>query len=242
LISHTHEEVLPPSVASDVRSTDQSVMSSNHARLVEEKFPTDKGERVLLATKAPWRDTQDGLIGLVAISKDVTNRIALQNEREQLLREVSRVNKELSDFSHVVAHDLRTPLRAVRTYAELLSRHLEPHLDATTQQFLSFVTEGAESMDQLIESLLQYAESGGELSPTRVNVPAVIAGLLHRLEPLIRETGAVVTTEALPEVYADPVRLLQIWMLPERNGLAPRLSTLRVTVAPFVVCGLKAMT
>jgi len=229
LISHTHEEVLPPSVASDVRSTDQSVMSSNHARLVEEKFPTDKGERVLLATKAPWRDTQDGLIGLVAISKDVTNRIALQNEREQLLREVSRVNKELSDFSHVVAHDLRTPLRAVRTYAELLSRHLEPHLDATTQQFLSFVTEGAESMDQLIESLLQYAESGGELSPTRVNVPAVIAGLLHRLEPLIRETGAVVTTEALPEVYADPVRLLQVFQnlivnaINYRSSEAPRI-------------------
>jgi PAS domain S-box-containing protein len=229
LISHTHEEVLPSPVAAELRSTDASVMSSDHARLVEEKFPTDKGERVLLATKAPWRDPQDGLIGLVAISKDVTNRIALQNEREQLLREVSRTNKELSDFSHVVAHDLRTPLRAVRTYAELLSRHLEPSLDATVQQFLTFVTEGAASMDQLIESLLQYAESGGELSPTRVNVPAVIAGLLHRLDPLVRESGAVVTMEALPEVYADPVRLLQVFQnlivnaINYRGSEAPRI-------------------
>ena len=243
LISHTHEEVLPASVAADLRSTDQSVMSGSHARLVEEKFPAGKGERVLLATKAPWRDPQDGLIGLVAISKDVTDRITLQNEREQLLREVSRANKELSDFSHVVAHDLRTPLRAVRTYAELLSRHLESHLDAATQQFLTFVTEGAESMEQLIESLLQYAQSGGALSPTRVNVPAVIAGLLHRLEPLIRETGAAVSTEALPEVHADPVRLLQVFQnlivnaINYRSSEAPRIRIFSESRAEFHVLG-----
>ncbi|HVW07010.1 MAG TPA: PAS domain-containing protein [Bryobacteraceae bacterium] len=229
VISHTHEEVLPAAIASDLRATDQSVMSSNHARLVEEKFPSERGERVLLATKTPWRDSQDGLIGLLAISKDITNRAALQNEREQLFREVRRANRELSDFSHVVAHDLRTPLRAVRTYAELLSDHLEPHLDATSRQFLTFVTEGAQSMEQLIESLLHYAESGGELSLTRVNISAVIAGLLHRLEPLVRETGATIVTEALPEVYADPVRLLQVFQnlivnaINYRSSEAPRI-------------------
>lgn len=229
LISHTHEEVLPAAVAADLRSTDQSVMSSNHARLIEEKFPSDRGDRVFLATKTPWRDPEDGLIGLLAISKDITNRVALQNEREQLLREVRRANRELSDFSHVVAHDLRTPLRAVRTYMELLSEHLQPQLDAAARQFLTFMTEGARSMDQLIESLLHYAESGGELSLMRVNVSAVIAGLLHRLEPLVRETGAVVTTEALPEVYADPVRLLQVFQnlivnaINYRGSEAPRI-------------------
>jgi PAS domain S-box-containing protein len=228
-ISLTHEDVFPPSVASDLRSTDQSVMNSNHARLVEERFPTERGERVLLATKTPWRDPQDGLIGLLAISKDITNRAAQQKEREELFREVRRANRELSDFSHVVAHDLRTPLRAVRTYAELLSEHLGTQLDATARQFLTFVTEGAESMEQLIESLLQYAESGGQLSLTRVNIPAVIAGLLRRLEPVIRETGAMVMTEALPEVYADPVRVLQVFQnlivnaINYRGSEAPRI-------------------
>ncbi|HVV45179.1 MAG TPA: ATP-binding protein, partial [Bryobacteraceae bacterium] len=70
----------------------------------------------------------------------------------------------------------------------------------------------------------------GELSLMRVNVNAVIAGLLHRLEPLVRESGAVVTTEGpLPEVYADPVRLLQVFQnlivnaINYRGSDAPRI-------------------
>jgi len=73
------------------------------------------------------------------------------------------------------------------------------------------VTEGAQSMEQLIESLLRYAQSENELSLTRVNVNAVIDGIVKSLDPLIRETKATITTEALPEVQADPVRVLQLF-------------------------------
>ena len=212
LIGHTREELLPLYIAADMRATDESVMAGTQTRMVEEKFPTaDRGDRIMLMSKTPWRDDQDGVIGLVAIGHDVTIRARNQQERERLLREVRRSNEELSAFSHVVAHDLRTPLRAVRTYAELLARHMEGRLDPTASQFMTFVTEGADSMEQLIESLLRYAESGNELSTTRVNVNAVIDGLLKRLAPLIRETGATITTDTLPEIQADPVRLLQLF-------------------------------
>jgi PAS domain S-box-containing protein len=212
VIGHVWEEVVPPALAADLRATDESVMSGNRARLVEERFPTpDRGERVMLATKAPWRDTNGKSIGLVAIAKDITIRTAYQGERDRLLREIRRSNEELSAFSHVVAHDLRAPLRAVKIYAELLARHLEGRLDSTARQFLTFVTEGSESMEHLIESLLHYAESGDELSVSRVSVSAVIDGLLHTLDPLIRETNARVTTDTMPEVQADPVRLLQLF-------------------------------
>jgi light-regulated signal transduction histidine kinase (bacteriophytochrome) len=147
----------------------------------------------------------------VAIAKDITARADDQRERERLLREVRRSNEELSAFSHVVAHDLRAPLRAVRTYAELLSRRLEGQMDPTARQFMAFVTDGAASMEQLIDSLLRYAESENDLSVTRVNVNAVIDGIVHRLGPLIEETRAVVTVDTLPEVQADPVRVLQLF-------------------------------
>jgi PAS domain S-box-containing protein len=212
LIGHTREEVLPPALAADQRATDESVMSGNNSRLIEDRFPSPgRGERVLLTTKAPWRDSEGRLIGLVASAQDITTRIAHQNERERLLREVRRSNEELAAFSHVVAHDLRAPLRAVKIYAELLARHMEGRLDPTARQFLTFVTEGSENMEHLIESLLRYAESEDELSVSQVSMSAVIDGLLHRLEPVIQETHATVTMDNLPEVYADPVRLLQLF-------------------------------
>ena len=230
MVSHTRDEMLPAYVAADVRATDESVMAGTQSRLVEERFLTpDRGERIVLMTKTPWRNPQGGVLGLVANGKDVTIRAQNAAEREQLLREVRRSNEELSAFSHVVAHDLRTPLRGVKTYAEFLQRHLEGHLDSTASQFMTFIIDGAKSMEQLIDSLLAYANSGEELSPTRVNANAVMAGLLHRLEPLIRETNAAITTDPLPHVMADPVRLLQVFQnlivnaINYRSSEAPRI-------------------
>jgi light-regulated signal transduction histidine kinase (bacteriophytochrome) len=167
-------------------------MDGSHARLIEEDLPTttEQGERAILTTKAPWRDSKGSTIGLVAIAKDITTRKAYQRERDRLLCEVRRANEELSAFSHVVAHDLRTPLRAVKLYAELLAQHLQDRLDDTARQIMTFVREGAEQMEQLIESLLRYAESGEELDLRRVNVNNFLDLLMHRLEPLIRQTKA----------------------------------------------------
>ncbi len=229
LVGRTREEVLPTHVAADMRAADESIMAGTSSRTVEERFPTKRGERVMLTTKAPWPDTQGGVLGLVAIAQDVTVRFENQTERERLLREVRRSNEELSAFSHVVAHDLRAPLRAVRTYAELLQQHLEGRLDATASQFMTFVVEGAESMQQLIESLLHYATSEEDLAATSVNVNAVVDGLVHSLEPILKEARASVTADPLPTVRADPVRILQLFQnliinaVNYRSGDPPRV-------------------
>jgi PAS domain S-box-containing protein len=211
LVGLSREEVQPSSRAADMRATDENVMRGHQPQVFEEQLPSSRGERVLLTTKAPWRDSDGRTIGLVAIAQDITAQKASQAERERLFREVCRKNEELSAFSHVVAHDLRTPLRSVKIYTELLARHLEGRSDETARQFMAFVADGAKHMDQLIEALLHYAESGEELAHERVNVNALIDGLLHTLAPLIQETEAKITSAALPDnIQADPVRLLQL--------------------------------
>jgi PAS domain S-box-containing protein len=210
LIGRHRDEVLPASVASDLRATDESVMESNAARLIEEHLPSERGTRVMLTTKAAWRDNEGRVVGVVALAKDVTAQHSYREDRERILRELRRSNEELAAFSHVVAHDLRAPLRAVKIYGEMLARHLEG-TDETAMEFIRFVSDGAAHMDQLIESLLSYAESGEQLSLQHVNVNVVVDGLLRRLEPLVRESGAAITRDSLPEVEADPVRLLQVF-------------------------------
>lgn len=102
-------------------------------------------------------------------------------------------------------------LRAVKLHTELLAEHLQEQLDDAARQMMTFVREGAEQMEQLIESLLRYAESGEGLNLRPVNVNAFLDLLVHRLEPLIRQTKTTITRDALPEVDADPVRLLQLF-------------------------------
>lgn len=219
LIGRTLEEVLPLSVAADMRATDESVMAGTQSRLIEERYATSRGERVMLTTKAPWPDSQGGVIGIVAIAQDVTARVQNQAERERLLRELRRSNEELSTFSNVVAHDLRAPLRAVSTYTELLGRHLEGQLDPTATQFMDFVLQGARNMQLLIDSLLRYATSEQDFPATDVNLNAVIEGLIRSLDPIIQETDATITVDPLPTLRADPVRLLQLFQNLVMNAL-----------------------
>jgi len=212
LIGATRDEVLPADIAAQLRANDESVMNSRDPRLLEELFPSkEKDGRVMLSTKSPWRDTDGNVIGLVAIAQDITARSAFHGERERLLRAVRRANEELSAFSHVVAHDLRAPLRAVNVYTDLLAQKMAGQTDETSQQFMTFIMDAARHMEELIESLLRYAESGQELALQKVNVNAVIDGLLHRLSPLIQQSGVSITRDILPEVQADPVLLLQVF-------------------------------
>jgi signal transduction histidine kinase len=212
-----------------MRATDESVISGPHSRTAEERFQTDRGERIMLTTKTPWGDPQGGIMGLVAMAQDVTVGVEARTERERLLREVRRSNEELSTFSHVVAHDLRTPLRAVRTYTELLAQHMEGRLDPAASKFMSFIVEGAANMQQLIDSLLQYATSEEDLSTTSVDLNSVIDGLLRSLGPSIQETNARITVDPMPTVRADPVRLLQLFQnllinaMNYRSSDAPRI-------------------
>lgn len=214
LIGHKQEDVLSPSGAAELRATNESVMDGAHPRLIEEDLPrtTKQGERTILTTKAPWRDSKGRTIGLVAIAKDITTRKALQGERERLLREVRRANEELSAFPHVVAHDLGAPLRAVKLHTELLAEHMQDRLDDAARQMMTFVKEGAEHMERLIESLLRYAESGEGLDLRRVNVNTVLDQLVRTLEPLIQQSKTTITRDTLPSVVeADPVRLQQVF-------------------------------
>lgn len=67
----------------------------------------------ILANITPLRD---------AIFQDITELKRIQQEREGLLRELERSNRELSQFSYSVSHDLQAPVRGVRALTQLLVR------------------------------------------------------------------------------------------------------------------------
>ena len=59
---------------------------------------------------------------VAVLFKDITARKQAEEEREQLLVELQRVNAELQQFAHIVSHDLNEPLRAIVSFIALLER------------------------------------------------------------------------------------------------------------------------
>ncbi len=180
---------------------------------------------VALANKEPGYDQAD-LEALEALSVAFVEALmrkraeqALRQAHDELERrvhertvELERSNAELEQFAYVASHDLKEPLRMVRSYVELLAQRYQDRLDSDANEFIQFAVDGARRMEELISDLLMYSRVGMRGQGFRpTSCGAVLDDVLRNLAASIKESGAEVTHDPLPTVMADPTQLLQLF-------------------------------
>ncbi len=134
----------------------------------------------------------------------------IQSQRN-IEAELARSNAELAMFAHVAAHDLQSPLRTVKIYAQLLEKKIADKLDDPARLLMATVLEGADRMNQLIHALLTYAQvNQGNYVRQPVAMNAIFAETIAHLSPLAAEAGADVSADDLPGVQADAVQISQL--------------------------------
>ena len=160
-----------------------------------------------------WRAVPDVEVDLVYIvARDVTEQKRHEAEREDLVRELERSNRELQLFAYVASHDLQEPLRMVTSYLELLERRYAEKLDEPAREFIAFAVDGAARMKQLIQALLAYSRIGTRgLEPEAIAAAEAVARARRSLAMKIEETGAEIQVDPLPVVMADPGQLTQLF-------------------------------
>lgn len=149
---------------------------------------------------------------LIAQIQDISELRAAAEARERHAAELERSNTELERFAQVAAHDLRTPLRTISGFSELL---LDGHADSLPpegRQFLAMIRESAEGGSRMLDNLLSYARAGaGRSERERVDAEQAVRSVLTALSSLIEERGAAVVVGSLPPVWANPVQLAQVF-------------------------------
>jgi len=110
------------------------------------------------------------------------HRADLEGLVRERTRDLEQSNRELEAFSYSVSHDLRTPLRAIDGFSQLLLRQHGALLPPEGQGLLERVRESAQRMGHLIESLLSLSRIGRrELAPRDVDLSALAAQVLDEL-------------------------------------------------------------
>jgi len=139
-------------------------------------------------------------------------RIFEQREQERKLSELEDVRRELDGFAYTVAHDLRSPLRAMTGFSEALLEECSGMLDTTGLDYARRIFDSAKRMDSLIQDLLAYSRlSRGEIVLQPVELDVLLRDILHQMSPeLLERRAAVRLEEPLPLVNAHPVLLTQI--------------------------------
>jgi signal transduction histidine kinase len=135
--------------------------------------------------------------------------------REQHARTVAEsAVRSRDEVLAVVAHDLRNPLAAISTTLSLLRDGTIP--PEQSAHHLDVVQRSAEQMDRLIQDLLDVAriEHGTlRIEPRPVPVHSLLANAAELLRAPATQAGLLLRTETepdLPEVQADPPRIVQV--------------------------------
>jgi PAS domain S-box-containing protein len=156
LIGKGDYDFFPKVEADSITSKDRTVLESGRPiDIPEEPLHTRKGIRLLHTKKVPLLGPDGKSKFLLGISEDITNLVKATQERDASRAEVSSLEKERQlreRFIMILSHDLRTPLTAARSCAELLNKYPEKtELRMTLPQKIIYHID---RMDRMVRDLL----------------------------------------------------------------------------------------
>jgi two-component system, sensor histidine kinase and response regulator len=141
-------------------------------------------------------------------------------ELEAANRELSAANRELEAFAYSVSHDLRAPLRAIDAFSQLLTEQFHDVLPAEARRLLDRISARTHDMGQLIADLLQFARfSRQPLAKQVVNVTSMVEAVSRELRAEQPEHEVAIRVQNLPDAFADPALLKQVFVNLEANAL-----------------------
>ena len=198
LLGHTQDEIrgqdvrqfFPPAVAERVISVDRKVLESGQAHTTDELIPSAAGMRIFETVKAPYRDERDQIVGVVGISRDVTEK-----------RRQAELNRFRAEASNLLASSIDYETRltsvanlAVSEIADWCVVHMVAD-DGTVQQL---------ALAHRDPSKLEWARELQRRYPPRYDTPGGLPQVLRTGKP---ELVPEITEELLARSGVDAEQL-----------------------------------
>ncbi|WP_348945432.1 ATP-binding protein [Chitinibacter sp. FCG-7] len=134
----------------------------------------------------------------------------LENAIEDRSRELATSNHELEILTNILTHDLRTPLRTIEGFSQVLVDDYQDNLDSNARNYLQRIRGSINGMASRIDDLLMLQQfSRTEVRPQSVDLSAMGHDIMDEITMLQPDRACEITITPDLNVDADP-RLLRI--------------------------------
>jgi len=162
----------------------------------------------------PKELTQDQQSALKSLANQVVQLLELRKKNDQLLQtqqELLSAVKEMEVFAYTASHDLKEPLRMVKSFVNLLEKKYAGNLDDTAKIYIHFAVDGTERMELLIGDLLEYARAGNGNSEIKGKVINEILEEIKKLYWLvIQEKNVLIELTGLSAIELNHTSTRQV--------------------------------
>jgi signal transduction histidine kinase len=167
-----------------------SVRSRDEIGKVASAF-NDMADHLLAANRARERVETDLAASNQNLSLEIKERSAAQGRLSKTTDELRRSNEELDTFAYAASHDLKAPLRGIRSLAEWITEDVKDNAGADTIENLALLRNRVERLDMLLDSLLQHSRVGhAGAVPENIDIARLIKEIADYIAP---RTGFTVT-------------------------------------------------
>jgi signal transduction histidine kinase len=144
------------------------------------------------------------------LKMEIAERERAELRLAEMLKKVESANNELKDFASIVSHDLKAPLRGVKTLALWILEDCGDKFDTKSTQQMNLLLERIERMYNLIDGVLRYSRIGqvdGEQK--QINLDAFIPEVIDMVVP--PEHIKVTIENKLPVISCEETHIMQVF-------------------------------
>ncbi|ABQ06219.1 PAS domain-containing sensor histidine kinase [Flavobacterium johnsoniae] len=195
----------------------ESIQSGNFYQLEFRLKDSVTGEyRWFLSKAVPIRDASGAITKWFGTCTDIHEQKTATEKLEVLInertRELQRSNEDLQQFAHVASHDLKEPVRKIKTFISRLEDNLEGKLDDSAKKFIDRIHVASDRMFNMIEGVLAYSKiNADQQKPTVVDLNEVLKNIETDLEVSLQKTGGEIYYDNLPVLEGAQVLLYQLF-------------------------------
>jgi light-regulated signal transduction histidine kinase (bacteriophytochrome) len=184
-------------------------LEEKQGQTLETKIITKAGEIKDVAIKASLIEVRGKKL-LQGIFRDITENKKAEAVKNQLLEQLASANQELKDFAYIVSHDLKAPLRGIKTLVDWITADCVDKLSDDSKQQIGLLTNRVDRMHNLIDGILQYSRVGRVAEETApVNLNELVLEVIDMLAP--PENISITIENELPTIAFEPTRITQIF-------------------------------
>ncbi|MGB0839652.1 MAG: sensor histidine kinase [Chitinophagales bacterium] len=136
-----------------------------------------------------------GVNSLVKVNKNYANQIEKQNET-------------LSSFAYIASHDIKEPLRSIRSFTQLIDRNIQRKNYDNLSEYIEYVNKGTRQLDTLINDVLNYSTLEQSVDYENCDLNHVLENVQDALQNLIQKHQAKIHSEVLPVLRGNPTQML----------------------------------
>lgn len=195
VLGYTNEELFAKPINEFIHPDDVEITSRHRNEIFENKpllnfenrYVAKNGDTIWLSwTSMPVQEQKL----VYAIAKNITHKKQLENERNQLLSQLTKINHNLRQLTYSTTHDMRSPVNNLQALFDIMD--ISKIEDGETLQFLEIMKMAAANLQKTLNEYVDAVthKDGLNINTEELFFSDALADVLRSIQSLIETSGA----------------------------------------------------